>query len=85
MLAETFGLCPVSRCAKSLLNGPCGGTRQDGSCEVDPDTPCVWRLIWERAEKRGAIGELMRNRRTRDWSGSGHGGPRRMVREDLRP
>ncbi len=84
VLGETFGLCPVARCAKSLMNGPCGGTRADGTCEVDPDTDCIWVKIWERASARGEVDALVRVRPTRDWSGSGHGGPKRMVREDLR-
>lgn len=84
VLGETFGLCPVARCAKSLLNGPCGGTRRDGRCEVDEDTDCVWKLIWERAEARGQLERLTSVRSTKDWSESKHGGPVRMLREDLR-
>ncbi len=84
MLGETFGLCPVARCAKSLMNGPCGGTRKDGKCEVDPDTECIWRLIVERAEARGRLEDLAKVRPAKDWSNSGHGGPKRMLREDLR-
>lgn len=84
VLGETFGLCPVSRCAKSLLNGPCGGTRENGKCEVDPDTDCIWRLIVERATARGRLDALATVRQPKDWSHSQHGGPMRMVREDLR-
>jgi len=84
MLGETFGLCPVARCAKGLMNGPCGGTRKDGKCEVDENTDCVWRLIVERAEARGQLDRLTCVRPARDWSGSTHGGPKRVIREDLR-
>ena len=83
VLGETFGLCPVARCAKSLMNGPCGGTRKDGKCEVDENTDCVWNLIVERAESRGAIESLAKVRESKDWSNSGHGGPKRVIREDL--
>jgi len=85
ILGETFGLCPIARCAKSLLNGPCGGTRKNGKCEVDENADCVWRLIIEKAESRGELNKLLEIRKTKDWSNSRHGGPKRIVREDLRP
>jgi hypothetical protein len=85
VLGETFGLCPVARCAKSLLNGPCGGTRKNGKCEVDENLDCVWNLIVERAVKWGRLESLLRVREPKDWSNSHHGGPKRMLREDLRP
>lgn len=85
MLGRTFGLCPVARCAKGLLNGPCGGTRKDGKCEVDENTDCVWNLIVERARQRGALDRLTEIDRPKDWSRSRHGGPQRILREDLRP
>lgn len=83
ILDLTGGICPVSRCAKQLLNGPCGGS-QDGHCEIDPKTPCAWALIWERAERLGTVERLMEVQPPRDWSRSRDGGPRRIVREDLR-
>jgi ferredoxin len=85
VLGETFGLCPVARCAKSLMNGPCGGTRTDGKCEVDENVDCIWKLIVERAEARGELESLKKVRGAKDWSNSEHGGPKRVVREDLRP
>jgi len=84
-LGETFGLCPVARCAKSLQNGPCGGTRKNGKCEVDENLDCVWNLIVERAIARGQLETLLRVRPPKDWSNSHHGGPKQMLREDLRP
>jgi hypothetical protein len=84
VLGETLGFCPVARCAKSLSNGPCGGTRAEGKCEVDADLDCVWFQIYERAKARGKVDQLLKVRKPKNWSNSGHGGPKRMVREDLR-
>ena len=57
-LDRTGGICPMVRCAKGILNGPCGGTRKGGKCEVDPDKDCAWVLIYNRLEKQGRL-ELM--------------------------
>jgi ferredoxin len=84
VLGETFGLCPIARCAKSLLNGPCGGTRKDGKCEIDENIDCVWNLIVERADERGQLESLSKLQNTKNWSKSRHGGPKRVIREDLR-
>ena len=59
MLYWTGGICPIVRCAKGLLNGPCGGTRKGGKCEVDPEKDCAWVLIYRRLEKQGRL-DLMR-------------------------
>lgn len=53
VLEDTLGLCPITRCAKSLLNGPCGGVR-DGLCEVD-DIPCVWVQIYDKMKLQGKL------------------------------
>jgi ferredoxin len=84
ILGETFGFCPIARCAKSLLNGPCGGTRKDGKCEIDENIDCVWNLIVERAYERGQLESLAKLQNAKNWSNSRHGGPKRVIREDLR-
>ena len=58
LLARTGGICPVTRCAKSLLNGPCGGTSAEGKCEVDPEQDCGWKLIYDRLAARGQLDRL---------------------------
>jgi len=83
ILGITFGICPVARCSKQLLNGPCGGS-QRGVCEVNADIPCAWQLIWDRAVKLGRVEQLMQIQPPKNWSRSRDGGPRKIVREDLR-
>lgn len=75
----TAGVCPITRCAKGLLNGPCGGMRDDGSCEVDPQRPCAWLKIYERLKERGRLDLLEPYREPRDWSGGGHDRPQRLI------
>jgi len=55
ILEETGGICPVTRCAKGLMNGPCGGYSKDGKCEVNPEQDCAWLLIYERLKERGRL------------------------------
>lgn len=83
LLHLTGGICPVARCSKSILNGPCGGSN-NGKCEISPEVDCGWQLIIERMQKLGTLGRLSQVVPPRDWSSSPHGGPRRVVREDLR-
>jgi len=83
VLGETFGLCPIARCAKSLLNGPCGGTRDDGKCEVNEEMDCIWAKIVERAEAHGEVDKLVEISPPKDWSNSRHGGQKRVLREEL--
>ena len=79
----TGGICAVTRCSKSLLNGPCGGSK-DGKCEVRPDLDCAWQLIWDRLEKLGQTELFDTIKPPKDWSQSWSGGPREIVREDVR-
>lgn len=77
------GICPIARCAKNLLNGPCGGSK-NGKCEVKPERDCAWQLIFERFKALGKVKELLRIEPPKDWSRSRYGGHRKMVREDVR-
>jgi ferredoxin len=81
VLATTVGICPLVRCAKSLLNGPCGGS-VNGKCEVSPDTPCAWQLIYDRLKALGQLDKMEEIVPVRDWSTSSSGGPRRIVLTD---
>ena len=76
------GTCPVTRCAKSLLNGPCGGSK-DGKCEVKPDRDCAWQLIYDHLKKQGRLDLLLEIQPPKDWSTSRYGGHRKMIREDM--
>jgi ferredoxin len=85
LLGLTGGLCPVTRCAKGLLNGPCGGS-QGGLCEISAvlkcDVPCVWALIYERLRQRGELSRLATITPPKDWRPGGSLGPRQLVRPD---
>ncbi|GFN23610.1 MAG: methylenetetrahydrofolate reductase C-terminal domain-containing protein [Thermoanaerobacteraceae bacterium] len=83
ILHKTGGICPIIRCSKSLLNGPCGGS-QGGKCEVNPDIPCAWQLIYERLSALGKLDLLLEIQPPKDWSKARDGGPRKVVREDVR-
>ncbi|MBA4417202.1 MAG: hypothetical protein C0392_04735 [Syntrophus sp. (in: bacteria)] len=74
-------VCPVTRCAKGLFNGPCGGSRTD-RCEVDPDVPCAWQLIVSRLEEMGRLDLLRKVHPPADWSKQQGKGPRKIHRED---
>jgi ferredoxin len=79
-----FGaVCPVTRCSKSLSNGPCGGSSK-GMCEVDPKRiECGWQLIHDRLKALGKMGVLTEEAPPRDWSKTHAGGPRQLSREDV--
>jgi ferredoxin len=83
ILGLTGGICPIARCSKSLLNGPCGGS-ENGHCEIDPDVPCAWQLIYDRLGSKGKLDVLLEIQPPKNWRASRDGGPRKIVREDLR-
>jgi len=66
ILNETGGICPMTKCAKSLLNGPCGGS-QDGKCEVDSSRDCAWVLIYNRMKALGELDKLERYMAPKDY------------------
>jgi ferredoxin len=75
------GICPVSRCSKKLLNGPCGGSH-NGKCEVNTETDCAWQLIIDRSKAFGQMDKLITYVPPKDWRTSSAGGPRKVIRED---
>jgi len=83
LLGLTGGICPIARCSKQLLNGPCGGS-SDGKCEVNEDIECAWQLIYDKLKAQGRLNLIMEITPPKDWRSSRDGGPRRIVREDLR-
>jgi len=83
VLEITGGICPIARCSKSLLNGPCGGS-SGGKCEINPEVGCAWQLIYDRLAALGKLENMSRVLPTRNWSTNRDGGPRRRVVEELK-
>lgn len=81
MLDDFGGVCPLARCSKQLLNGPCGGSRE-GKCEINPEIPCAWQAIIDRLERFGSLERLEQIYPPKDWSTKQGGGPRKIRRED---
>lgn len=75
VLGETGGICPIVRCSKSMLNGPCGGST-GGKCEVSPDIDCGWQLIFDKLTALGEGAKWDRVWPVRNWTSGWHGGPR---------
>lgn len=67
VLDQTGGICPMTVCAKNLLNGPCGGT-DHGKCEVSCDTDCAWTLIYNRLKKLGRLDYFRKIQPPKDYS-----------------
>ena len=82
ILATTGGLCPVSRCAKSLMNGPCGGS-QNGKCEVSQETPCVWNQIYDQLDTQQLLATMETIVPPKDWTTGMENHPRKMILEHL--
>ena len=83
MLHKFGGICPVTRCAKHMLNGPCGGSRED-RCEVRADRDCAWQLIYQRLKGINQLDRLDEMEPAKNWEPSMSGGSRVLIREDHR-
>lgn len=83
ILYITGGICPIARCAKTILNGPCGGSAE-GKCEVDPELDCAWQLIYDRLKTLNRLQILEELQPIKDWQTARDGGPRKVVREDVK-
>lgn len=78
LLADYGGICPVTMCAKSLVNGPCGGYK-DGKCETSSERDCAWVMIYERLKKQGKLDKMREISTLKDYSAQSH--PGRQVNE----
>jgi ferredoxin len=84
VLAHTGGICPVARCAKRVLNGPCGGS-SNGKCEISKDVDCAWQLIVNRLKALGRLDDYEKISSLKDWSADRGGGPRSLDRASTVP
>jgi ferredoxin len=87
VLTHTAGICPVTRCAKRILNGPCGGSSK-GKCEINKEVDCAWHLIVDRLKALGRLGDYEKLMAIKDWSADGAGGPRsyqRAANDEMSP
>ena len=73
VLGLTGGICPLSRCSKGVLNGPCGGTRSDGECELGGGLRCAWNAIYERLLAQGRVDDMMEIQPPKEWLERGQG------------
>ena len=76
------GLCPVARCAKSLLHGPCGGSA-NGTCEVNKEIECIWDTIVRKKMEQGQLEDIVGFKPAKNWKTARDGGPRKSIREEL--
>ena len=82
ILASTGGICPVSRCAKRVLNGPCGGST-NGKCEINKEIDCAWQLIIDRLKALDKLDTYEEHTPLKDLATDRAGGPRKVIREDV--
>lgn len=66
VLGFTGGICPITLCAKALLNGPCGGTNM-GNCEISNEQPCAWYRIYQRLSGQKRLDAIRSINVTRGW------------------
>lgn len=80
VLGHTAAICPITKCAKSLVNGPCGGAK-NGKCEVNPDNDCAWIMIYNRLEQFGQLSKLEEVLEDKTWEGRNWPHARDMSKE----
>ena len=78
LLADYSGICPIARCPKSLVNGPCGGSK-DRKCETSNERDCAWILIYERLKKQGKLDNMRNQILLKDYSAQVH--PAKQINE----
>ena len=78
LLADYGGICPITMCAKSLVNGPCGGYK-DGKCETSKERDCAWIMIYNRLSKQGKLDAMKELPALKSYSAQSH--PARQVTE----
>jgi len=78
LLADYGGICPMTMCAKSLVNGPCGGYK-DGKCETSTERNCAWIMIYERLTRQGKLDSMRDIAALKDYRAQSH--PARQVNE----
>ena len=66
VLGHTGAICPITKCAKSLVNGPCGGAK-NGKCEVNPENDCAWIMIYNKLNTLGQLDKLASNLPDKDY------------------
>ncbi len=82
VLGATGGICPITKCAKSLVNGPCGG-QKNGKCEVDPANDCAWIQIYRRMQALGQEEKFFTTRKTKSHEADAY--PRHLnLREEAK-
>jgi ferredoxin len=79
-LDETGGICPVTRCTKGILNGPCAGTK-NGKCEANQDMDCAWIQIYQRLERLGQLDKMRRYYPPRNFLAVAR--PKRITRKEM--
>ena len=77
VLGYTGGICPVTRCAKGLFNGPCGGTN-NGYCEISPEVPCAWQEIYNRLKAQNRLEDILKIQPPMEWQNQT---PRTIIQE----
>ena len=78
LLADYAGICPMTMCAKSLVNGPCGGYK-NGKCETSTDRDCAWIMIYERLKKRNQLDKMRELNPLKNYGAQSH--PARQINE----